>query len=62
MNPIPVDAASSVETRVFVLADAGATLETNTPLRFVLEREDGSERSVVRDTNFLAPGGSHGGS
>ncbi len=62
VNPIPVDAASSVETRVFVLADAGATLETNTPLRFVLEREDGSERSVVRDTNFLAPGGSHGGS
>ena len=62
VNPIAVDAASAVETRVFVLAKAGTTPRTNTPLRFVMEREDGNERSIVRNTNFLAPGGSHGGS
>jgi cytochrome c oxidase accessory protein FixG len=62
VNPISVHAASSIETRVFVLADANDGLQTNTPLRFVLEREDGSERSIVRATNFLAPGGNLGGS
>jgi cytochrome c oxidase accessory protein FixG len=54
VNPIAIAPASSVETRVFVLAEAGRRITGATPLRFVLERGDG-ERSIVRQTRFLAP-------
>jgi cytochrome c oxidase accessory protein FixG len=60
VNPIPVPATSSVETRVFVLAGAESRLPASTPLRFVLETESDGRRPIVRETHFLAPGAVHG--
>ena len=60
VNPIPVPATSSLETRVFVIADADRPHARSTPLRFVLEREDPGHRPVMRDSRFLAPEAGHG--
>ncbi|CAG0970097.1 Putative electron transport protein YccM [Myxococcaceae bacterium] len=59
MNPLAVPAASSVEARVFVLADAGVgSAAAPTRLRFVLAQEADPEQRVAREVNFLAhPGG-----
>jgi cytochrome c oxidase accessory protein FixG len=59
MNPIAVEAASSLETRVFVLAQAGLPADGH-EIRFVLEPESGGMR-VVRSARFVATGGGHGG-
>jgi cytochrome c oxidase accessory protein FixG len=59
LNPIPVAAASALETRVFVLADAGSA-PGGREIRFVLEAEDGGAR-VMRSAHFVAMGGGHGG-
>jgi cytochrome c oxidase accessory protein FixG len=59
MNPIAVAGASSLETRVFVLAQAGTPADGH-EIRFVLEPEDGGAR-VVRSARFVATGGGHGG-
>jgi cytochrome c oxidase accessory protein FixG len=59
LNPIPVAAASSLETSVFVLAHAGAA-PGGREIRFVLEPESGGAQ-VVRRVRFVATGGGHGG-
>ncbi|HEX5064581.1 MAG TPA: cytochrome c oxidase accessory protein CcoG [Myxococcota bacterium] len=58
MNPIPVGAASSLETRVFVLTEEDLPADGH-EIRFVLEPESGGMR-VVRSARFVATGGSHG--
>ena len=62
-NPVQVDALTSVEARVFVVA--GRRDEELTPqasaLRFVLEREDAPAQPLARAASFVfAPGGAHG--
>jgi hypothetical protein len=59
LNPIPVAGASSLETRVFVLAQAGTPADGH-EIRFVLEPESGGAR-LVRTARFVATGGGHGG-
>jgi cytochrome c oxidase accessory protein FixG len=59
MNPVPVEAASSLETRVFVLAQAEGPA-TDDELRFVLEPEGGGPR-LVRGAHFVRTGGEHAG-
>ncbi len=62
VNPIPVEATSAVETRVFVVAAAGATAPRKPQeIRFVLEREDDVSRRVVRSARFLSLGAGGGG-
>jgi polyferredoxin len=56
MNPIPVAAASSLETRVFVLARAGLA---SREIRFVLEPEQGGAR-VVRSAHLMIGEGGEG--
>jgi cytochrome c oxidase accessory protein FixG len=57
MNPIPVAATSSLETRVFVLAQAGLP---SREIRFVLEPEQGGAR-VVRSAHLMIGGGGEEG-
>jgi cytochrome c oxidase accessory protein FixG len=52
MNPIPVAATASLETRVFVLAQAG---QASREIRFVLEPEQGGSR-VVRSAHLMIGG------
>jgi cytochrome c oxidase accessory protein FixG len=57
LNPIPVPAISSAETKVFVLARPGAALGPGpTELRFVLEPVDDPAARIVRTARFVAPG------
>ena len=57
-NPVRVGATSSVESRVFVLADESARAGRGDALRFVLERSDAPAQSVIRPAVFLyAPNG-----
>jgi cytochrome c oxidase accessory protein FixG len=58
MNPIPVAAASSLQTRVFVLSDADAGAGSR-EIRFVLAPEGGGAR-VVRSAHFVATGAGDG--
>jgi cytochrome c oxidase accessory protein FixG len=62
VNPIVVPAMSAIETRVFVLAEADELSGPDTPVHFVLDREEAGGR-LVRAAHFLAPGagGGHGG-
>jgi cytochrome c oxidase accessory protein FixG len=62
VNPVVVPAMSAVETRVFVLAEAGRVSGPDLPIHFVLDREEAGGR-VVRAARFLAAGsgGAHGG-
>jgi cytochrome c oxidase accessory protein FixG len=53
-NPIPVDAISIADARVFVLAPPGAR---EAELRFVLESARRPGESVARKTHFIAPWG-----
>lgn len=55
MNPIPVAAASSLQTSVFVLARADEPAESQ-DFQFVLETESGGAR-VVRRAHFVTTGG-----
>jgi cytochrome c oxidase accessory protein FixG len=57
LNPIPVPAVSSTETKVFVLARRDAALGPGpTELRFVLEPVDDPSTRIVRSARFVAPG------
>ncbi len=59
VNPLVVAATSAVEARVFVMAPAGWQ-PVQTPLRFVLERDDDPSTRVVDDASFLVTGDAHG--
>ena len=56
LNPIPVPATASAETRVFVLPRPGET-PGSSEIAFRLEAVDGSLRPLVRRARYLAPGG-----
>ena len=56
MNPIDVDAASAVETQVFVLAREEGVVGAR-DLHFQLVREGDGTPPLVRRARFLAPGG-----
>jgi cytochrome c oxidase accessory protein FixG len=55
MNPIPVAAASSIETRVFVLGAAGTR---SREIRFAIAPASGGAQ-VARSARFVATGGVH---
>ena len=55
MNPIPVSAASSIETRVFVLGAAGIH---SREIRFAIEPVSGG-KPVARSARFVATGGAN---
>lgn len=63
MNPVPVAATSSVEARVFVLAEGGDSgkaddgLGAARRLRFVLAQEADPTQRVSREVTFLNPTG-----
>jgi polyferredoxin len=58
LNPIPVDATSIADARVFVMAPRG---ESEADLRFVLESALRPGETVARETHFIAPVAALGG-
>lgn len=58
LNPLLISAASTLESRVFVVARDGASNET---LTFVLEELEHPDRRIERTSRFFMPAGSTGG-
>jgi cytochrome c oxidase accessory protein FixG len=56
LNPIPVAAAGTATTMVFVLPRPGSVAASE-DIRFVLEPTDGSGRSVTRRARYVMPAG-----
>ena len=56
MNPIPVPAAGTTQTMVFVLPKPGSAAASE-DIRFVLEPTDGSGASVTRRVRYVIPTG-----
>lgn len=56
LNPIPVPAIATTETKVFVIPKPGMH-STSREIRFVLEPIDGSAAPIVRRARYVKPGG-----
>jgi len=57
VNPVMVEAAGTLESRVFVMAPAGySSSQPSHEIAFVLAATDAPEHQVVRHTRFLAGG------